>query len=42
MKEWIRLADGQLEHLAEERAQLDEAMAELKKLRDDTAAELNG
>lgn len=42
MTAWIKLADRQLGQLAEERAQLDEAMAELKKLRDDTAAELKG
>jgi hypothetical protein len=32
------MADGQLEELAEQRQQLDEAMTELQKLRDDTAA----
>tara|TARA_R110002049_G_scaffold23781_5_gene84565 strand:- start:16127 stop:16507 length:381 start_codon:yes stop_codon:yes gene_type:complete len=37
MKAWVKLADGQLAELAEQRAQLDEAMAELQKLRDDTA-----
>jgi DNA-binding transcriptional MerR regulator len=37
MRAWIKLADGQLSELAEQRAQLDEAMAALKKLRDDTA-----
>ena len=40
MRKWITLADGQLNQLAEERAQLDEAIDELKKLRDDTAAAL--
>jgi DNA-binding transcriptional MerR regulator len=40
MRKWITLADGQLEQLAEERAQLDEAMRELRKLRDDTAKAL--
>jgi DNA-binding transcriptional MerR regulator len=40
MRKWITLADGQLEQLAEERRQLDEAILELKKLRDDTAAAL--
>ena len=38
MRAWVTLADGQLEELAEQRRQLDEAMAELQKLRDDTAA----
>jgi DNA-binding transcriptional MerR regulator len=38
MRAWVTMADGQLEELAEQRAQLDEAMAELQKLRDDTAA----
>lgn len=37
MRAWIKLADGQLAELAEQRAQLDEAMAALRKLRDDTA-----
>ena len=40
MRKWIALADGQLEHLAAERAQIDEAIRELKKLRDDTADSL--
>ncbi len=40
MRKWIALADGQLEQLATERAQLDEAIEELRKLRDDTAAAL--
>jgi DNA-binding transcriptional MerR regulator len=38
MRAWVTMADGQLEELAEQRRQLDEAMAELQKLRDDTAA----
>ena len=38
MRAWVTMADGQLAELAEQRAQLDEAMAELQKLRDDTAA----
>ena len=37
MEAWVKMADGQLAELAEQRKQLDEAMAELKKLRDDTA-----
>ena len=40
MRSWIELADKQLVELAEQRAQLDEAMAELKKLRDETADSL--
>lgn len=42
MKAWIVLADGQLDELAEQRRQLDEAMDELRGLRDDTAAALKG
>ena len=38
MRAWVTMADGQLEELAEQRQQLDEAMTELQKLRDDTAA----
>ena len=40
MRKWVTLADGQLEQLAEERAQLDDAITELKRLRDTTAAAL--
>ncbi|MEX3316836.1 MerR family DNA-binding transcriptional regulator [Sulfitobacter sp. PS-8MA] len=40
MRAWVTMADGQLDELAEQRRQLDEAMAELQKLRDDTAAAL--
>jgi len=40
MRAWIKLADGQLEQLAAERAQLDEAIDELRKIRDDTKAAL--
>lgn len=40
MRAWIELADGQLGELAEQRAQLDEAMVELQRLRDETAAAL--
>lgn len=40
MKAWIGLADGQLAELAEQRRQLDEAMDQLRGLRDDTAAAL--
>lgn len=42
MRAWIKLADGQLKQLADERAQLDEAISELKRLRDDTASALGG
>lgn len=40
MRAWIDLADRQLGELAEQRVQLDEAISELQKLRDDTAANL--
>lgn len=40
MRKWIALADGQLAQLAEERAQLEDAIEELKRLRDTTAAAL--
>lgn len=40
MHTWVELADGQLKELAEQRAQLDEAIEELQTLRDDTAAAL--
>ncbi|MGC1494590.1 MAG: MerR family DNA-binding transcriptional regulator [Sulfitobacter sp.] len=40
MQAWIKLADAQLAELADQRAQLDDAMAELQRLRDDTAAAL--
>ena len=42
MRAWIKLADGQLKQLAQERAQLDEAIEELQKMRDDTEAALDG
>ncbi len=42
MKAWITLADAQLGELAEQRKQLDQAMAELQSLRDDTATALKG
>ena len=41
MRSWIALADRQLAELAEQRAQLDQAMAELKQLRDETEAGLD-
>lgn len=37
MREWIALADRQMIELAEQRKQLDETMAELQNLRDETA-----
>jgi DNA-binding transcriptional MerR regulator len=40
MRRWIDLADRQLSELAEQRRQLDETMAELKALRDETAQSL--
>ena len=40
MRAWIELADRQMGELEEQRRQLDEAMAELKKLRDETASRL--
>jgi DNA-binding transcriptional MerR regulator len=40
MRTWIEMADRQLEELREQRAQLEEAMQELQKLRDETAATL--
>lgn len=40
MHKWVELADRQLLELADQRRQLDETMAELKRLRDDTARTL--
>lgn len=40
MRAWLELADSQLDHLESERTKLDEAMTELRKMRDDTAAAL--
>lgn len=40
MRAWIAMADRQLGELAEQRTQLDVAIDELQKLRDDTAASL--
>ncbi|MBM1633777.1 MerR family DNA-binding transcriptional regulator [Sulfitobacter mediterraneus] len=37
MRAWVEMADGQLLELAEQRVQLDEAIDELQKLRDETA-----
>ncbi|OSQ51395.1 MerR family transcriptional regulator [Marivita geojedonensis] len=41
MRAWIELADRQLDELAEQRKQLDDAIDELRKLRDDTASSLS-
>lgn len=41
MQEWIKLADSQLAELEEQRAQLEDTMVELKKLRDETRDSLN-
>jgi len=40
MRTWIEYADRQLGELAEQRKQLDDTMAELKALRDQTATSL--
>ncbi|WP_292288725.1 MerR family DNA-binding transcriptional regulator [Marivita sp.] len=40
MRAWIDLADRQLVELDDQRKQLDDAIAELKNLRDETAAHL--
>ena len=42
MQAWITLADRQMSELAEQRRQLDAAMDELQRLRDETAASLEG
>ncbi len=41
MRDWIEKADRQLAELAEQRSQLDDAMQELKALRDETAGSLS-
>ncbi|KZX94520.1 MULTISPECIES: MerR family transcriptional regulator [unclassified Sulfitobacter] len=41
MRTWIEMADRQLAELADQKAQLEEAMSELQRLRDDTAAALD-
>ncbi|MEE4187183.1 MAG: MerR family DNA-binding transcriptional regulator [Roseobacter sp.] len=41
MRAWVALADGQLEQLAAERAQLDEAIEELRGIRDETLKTLS-
>jgi DNA-binding transcriptional MerR regulator len=40
MQSWVELADRQLLELAEQRKQLDEAMTELREMRDQTVASL--
>lgn len=40
MRVWVDMSERQLKELAEQREQLDEAMAELKRLRDETIAAL--
>lgn len=40
MRQWIEMADRQMNELAEQRKILDETMAELKALRDETATSL--
>jgi hypothetical protein len=40
MRAWVALADRQLGVLAEQRAQLDETIADLRRLRDEVAATL--
>lgn len=42
MRAWVISADRQLGELAEQKKQIDEAMDELKKLRDETAEALKG
>jgi len=41
MRAWVKLADGQLAELEEQRKQLQDATAELKGLRDSVARELD-
>jgi DNA-binding transcriptional MerR regulator len=40
MRTWIDMADRQLRELQEQKQQIEEAMQELKALRDETAASL--
>jgi DNA-binding transcriptional MerR regulator len=42
MKAWIKLADGQLGELAEQRKQLEQAIRELQDLRDSVARDIGG
>ncbi len=41
MQTWVEMADRKLDELAEQRRQLDDAMAELRRLRDETAESLS-
>lgn len=41
MRAWVDMANGQLEELAEKHKQLEEALAELTRLRDETVQELS-
>lgn len=41
MRAWVEMANGQLEELAEKHKQLEEALAELTRLRDETVQELS-
>ncbi len=41
MRQWIAMADRQMEELSVQRAHIDETMAELARLRDETAASLD-
>ena len=40
MRNWLELADRQLSELEDQRSQLDETLAELKEMRNDTAKSL--
>ena len=40
MRAWIQMADRQLRELAEQKTQLEQAMSELRGLRDETARQL--
>ncbi|WP_375254543.1 MerR family DNA-binding transcriptional regulator [Yoonia sp.] len=40
MREWVALADRQMAELKDQRSQLEETIAELQKLRDETAISL--
>ena len=41
MRRWVEIADQQMQELRAQRDQLDETMAELQRLRDETAATLD-
>jgi DNA-binding transcriptional MerR regulator len=40
MRKWVEMANGQLAELAEQKVQLEQTIAELESLRDDTLASL--